>query len=201
MAIRIPWIPRSRWVYPRPISSGSHSFLGPSDPGKKPSPVDNWFDSWCIIKSMKMGLIILLVVLIAGGIYYTGLYTYFTKTEVNEEMPIVVDKESSISGEFREIDIIHKGSGMASLVKGSQEIILRFENFKVTSGPDLYVYLTNTIEPTGDIESLGEFIDLGRLKGNIGNQNYIVDGYREGYNTVVIWCKKYEVLFSFAVMN
>jgi hypothetical protein len=43
--------------------------------------------------------------------------------------------------------------------------VLRLEDLIVTNGSDLYVYL-----PTD--KSASDFIDLGRLKANIGNQNY-----------------------------
>jgi hypothetical protein len=42
------------------------------------------------------------------------------------------------------------------------------------------------------------FMDLGRLKGNIGNQNYEVpvDIDLSKYNNVLIWCKAFSVLFG-----
>jgi hypothetical protein len=71
--------------------------------------------------------------------------------------------------------------------------VLRVENLKVTNGPDLYVYLATD---TGS----SEFVDLGRLKGNIGNQNYVIPDGTDltKYNTVLIWCKLFSVLFGSA---
>ncbi len=73
--------------------------------------------------------------------------------------------------------------------------ILRLENFKATNGPDLYVYLSK--DPTGIDDGI---INLGRLKGNIGNQNYDIpeDASLEEYNNVLIWCKMFSVLFGSA---
>jgi hypothetical protein len=79
--------------------------------------------------------------------------------------------------------------------------MLRFEDFRVTNGPDLYVYLSQNPKPTRDESSLGAFIDLGKLKGNSGNQNYEITEDITGYNTAVIWCKRFGVLFSFAVLQ
>jgi len=39
--------------------------------------------------------------------------------------------------------------------------LLRFENFKATKGPDLFVYLATD-------ETANDFVNLGVLKGNIG---------------------------------
>ena len=91
-------------------------------------------------------------------------------------------------------DGIHNAEGIAkeiSLEDGKK--FIRFENFKVTNGPDLYVYLSTD-------KSASDFIDIGRLKANIGNQNYEVP---EGtdltkYGTVLIWCKAFSVLFGSA---
>ena len=43
-------------------------------------------------------------------------------------------------------------------------------------------------------------IDLGGLKGNIGDQNYAVprSAGRDGYRTVVIWCQRFSVTFGYA---
>lgn len=69
----------------------------------------------------------------------------------------------------------------------------------MTNGPDLYVYLSNSNTPTRDEKSLGQYVNLGRLKGNVGNQNYEIPELASGYTTAVIWCKKFSVLFSYAV--
>ena len=61
--------------------------------------------------------------------------------------------------------------------------------FFSTNGPDLYVYLSTD-------KSASDFVNLGRLKGNMGNQNYeIPQGTDlERYGTVLIWCKAFSVL-------
>lgn len=152
---------------------------------------------------MKKYLIILGIVVILVGIIYTGLYTYFTETKVSESLPPSVSggQKMLVVGTFGEIDFIHKGSGQAKLIESDGKKFLRFEDFKVTSGPDLYVYLTKSEKPTGDAESLGDFIDLGLLKGTMGNQNYEITQDISGYKTAVIWCKRFGILFSYAVMR
>ena len=63
-------------------------------------------------------------------------------------------------------------------------IILRLENFKSTNGPNVHLYLSTD-------KAASNFIDLGRLKANNGNQNYnILDGTDlSKYTMVLIWCK------------
>lgn len=154
-------------------------------------------------------------VLIVAGIAIVGFAIYygsflFTKKMVNEDIPIELMKEMKAesseptvakSGTFNEIDFIHKGKGRASLYKVSADKkLLRFEDFEVTNGPDLYVYLTRTENPKEDIAK-DEFINLGKLKGTVGNQNYEINNLSEDYKTVVIWCKQFSVLFSFAVLE
>jgi electron transfer DM13 len=70
-------------------------------------------------------------------------------------------------------------------------LILRFENLDVTNGPDLYVYLATDT-------TAKDFVSLGRLKGNIGNQNYPIPENTdfEKYHTVLIWCQAFSTLFG-----
>jgi peptide-methionine (R)-S-oxide reductase len=75
-------------------------------------------------------------------------------------------------------------------------MILRLENFRATNGPDLYVYLATD-------NSASDYVDLGGLKGNIGNQNYDIP---EGtdfskYDSVLIWCKAFSVLCGSAKLE
>ena len=89
-------------------------------------------------------------------------------------------------------DAFHMASGQVKVLRsqdGTQ--ILRFENLDVTNGPDLYVYLA--IDTTAK-----DFVNLGRLKGNIGNQNYPIPENTdfEKYNTVLIWCQAFSTLFG-----
>ena len=88
----------------------------------------------------------------------------------------------------------HPTSGEAIVIgNGTGQRFLRFENFETDNGPDLNVYLVNS--STGDVS---DFIDLGDLKGNIGDQNYEipVGVDLEVYDEVVIWCVRFGVGFG-----
>lgn len=78
--------------------------------------------------------------------------------------------------------------------------VLRLEDFASTNGPDLYVYLTSANAGDDDASLDADFIDLGLLTGNIGNQNYTIpaDVDLSRYNTVVIWCRRFTVGFGAA---
>ena len=108
-------------------------------------------------------------------------------------------------GMFRDADSFHKGEGSATLYTlpdGSN--VLRLEDFRVTNGPDLRVILASHPDPMsrGNVHS-GEYVELGKLKGNIGNQNYTLpDGLSpDDYNSVIIYCKPFQVLFSVAPLS
>ncbi len=101
-------------------------------------------------------------------------------------------------GTFGDADGFHKASGVAKLVRMADgSYVVRIENLKVTNGPDLYVYLAQ-----GKDASAG-FLNLGRLKGNIGSQNYeIPSGMTpEKYSYVLIWCRAFSVLFGYAELT
>ena len=90
----------------------------------------------------------------------------------------------------------HPTAGEAVVLgNGTGQRFLRFENFETDNGPDLNVYLVNS--STGDVS---DFIDLGDLKGNIGEQNYEIpeDVDLSVYDTVWIWCVRFSSGFGSA---
>ena len=104
------------------------------------------------------------------------------------------------TGMFRDADDFHRGSGSATMFRGPDgNHILRFEDFMVTNGPALSVLLSQATGITSS-ENLGEYLDLGPLKGNIGNQNYDVPAGTDvaAYQTVVIYCVPFRVVFATA---
>ncbi len=95
----------------------------------------------------------------------------------------------------------HPGEGVASvLTDGSSQRFLRFEQFSTDNGPDLNVYLTVAGADAPDGEFDDDFVDLGNLKGNIGDQNYEIppEVDLERFDTVVVWCVRFSVAFTAA---
>ena len=94
-------------------------------------------------------------------------------------------------------DGFHKAQGVAKVINlADGRTFLRLENLKTTNGPDLYVYLS-----TG--KDASDIVSLGKLKGNIGNQNYEIPTGTDlaKYNTVLIWCKAFSTLFGSAKLS
>lgn len=103
-------------------------------------------------------------------------------------------------GEFSNADAIHKGAGQATLYElPDTSHVVRFEDFRTTNGPALVVYLSKHPDPTkaADVAD-NDFLSLGDLKGNVGNQNYPLPPETDvaQYKSVVIWCELFGVLFS-----
>ena len=115
--------------------------------------------------------------------------------EMEEPMP-PDEPVALVTASFVGADSFHEGSGDATiyeLADGSR--VLRFENFDVTNGPDLHVLLA-----TGTGGELGEYVDLGSLKGNVGSQNYDLpaDIDPADYASIVIYCEPFHVVFATA---
>lgn len=95
-----------------------------------------------------------------------------------------------LSGTFRDADPSHRASGMVYL--SGQDVSL--VDFVSTNVPDARVYLAN------DTDAQGGFVDLGKLKGSRGNQNYSVPSNIDidDYKYVLIWCRAFSILVGSA---
>jgi hypothetical protein len=112
---------------------------------------------------------------------------------VNEQEAAVT--QSILTGNFIGVnDGIHNAEGVAKVIPlDDGTSVMRLEDFKATNGPDLYVYLATD-------KSASDIVNLGRLKGNVGNQNYPTPAGTDftKYNTVLIWYQAFSVLFGSA---
>ncbi len=95
----------------------------------------------------------------------------------------------------------HETSGKAIVFDENGQSTLRLENLKTSNGPDVHVYLVKGMDPK--MVKDGSFIDLGTLKGNIGDQNYTIPtGTKlDEYNAVTVWCKRFSVGFGGAELK
>ena len=101
-------------------------------------------------------------------------------------------------GEFAGADG-HAGSGTASVVgQPSGDRLLTFTEFDVDPGVDVDVYLV-----PGDGSDVSDRVDLGNLKGNVGDQQYEIpaDADLNRYGTVVLWCKPFTVRIAVAELD
>jgi hypothetical protein len=122
---------------------------------------------------------------------------------VDEKMPtkqVSLPDQTLASGKFH--SILHPTSGTATIYRASDgSRFLRFTDFKTSNGPDVHVYMVAAEDANDDatVERAG-FIDLGTIKGNIGDQNYALgpDVDLSKYRAVSIWCKRFSYNFGTA---
>ncbi|MEO0497198.1 MAG: DM13 domain-containing protein [Pseudomonadota bacterium] len=124
---------------------------------------------------------------------------------VDETIEAGAGNAAIVSGQFRDADSAHRGSGNATIfTAASGEPRLAFTEFEVTNGPDLEVWLVKNPDPqsSADVKA-SEWVSLGQLKGNIGDQSYAIpEGVDLGeYGSAVIWCEQFGVLFSVATLQ
>lgn len=104
------------------------------------------------------------------------------------------------AGSFQSVR--HAASGKAMVIELAEGgRVLTLTNFEVENGPDLRVYfVAGSATTEGEVS---DFVDLGGLKGNRGNQQYEVpaDVDVSRYSTAVIWCRAFSVLFARAPLQ
>lgn len=158
-----------------------------------------------ILNSTFGRLLVAGVVILGAIIAWILISPLFINNTVQEE---AVSPQATIShnGSFMDADRAHQGSGAVSVqVNTDGTRTLRFEDFEGTNGPDLFVWLTSVDDVQGNRRSVGgdAVVDLGRLKGNVGSQNYEIpaDVDLSEFDTVIVWCRAFGVLFSFAELS
>jgi hypothetical protein len=80
--------------------------------------------------------------------------------------------------------------------------ILRFEDdTDIQNGPDLYVWLLEEDDYEGGTPS--DYIDLGKIKGNVGGQNYDLPPEYDPnvHRLVLIWCLRFATPFAAAPLT
>jgi hypothetical protein len=147
---------------------------------------------------------------LAFGLFWFAPWQLFLDKKVDEALPSVRTAAATkteaqpggrltlAAGEFRSLE--HESSGRALILRLSDgSRYLRFEDLNTSNGPDLRVLLS--VHPLDDdwhVWDDQEFLDLGGLKGNIGDQNYLLpnDFALSKYRTAVVWCRRFHVGFA-----
>lgn len=153
---------------------------------------------------MKKKIIISVIVLIFIGIAYYLIAPAFIVKEANDALPevdfdmsgpmTVEPIEEILSGEL--IESAHSVSGFVRVYDTKGMKTLRFEDLDTINGPDLFIYLAT--DTTAE-----DFVNLGEVKATKGNVNYEIPPNvdLEKYDTVLIWCRAFRVLFSYAELE
>jgi Electron transfer DM13 len=158
-------------------------------------------------RKLIYGLIIVAVVALWAAFRPERL---FVNAKVNETFPATVSMSTVGSsdtvlatGNFH--GVAHKGAGTATIhLLADGKRVLRFTNFETSNGPDVHVYLIAANDATdSEMVKKAGFVEIGSLKGNIGDQNYELpsDLDLSKYHAVTIWCKRFSVNFATAPLS
>ena len=106
-----------------------------------------------------------------------------------------VEPSEVVTGDFDGID--HAAEGTATIYEQRGNYVLRFEDdTDIQNGPDLYVWLLADDDYQGGSPS--GYIDLGKIRGNVGGQNYDLppEYDPEVHRYVLIWCLRFTTPFA-----
>lgn len=130
----------------------------------------------------------------------------FINQSVHEQLPPTEDgslPKALALGSFH--GVMHPTQGAATVYSlGDGNRILRFTSFSTSNGPNVHVYMLAASDAKDNASARhASFIDLGPIKGNIGDQNYTLgpDVDLSKYRTVLLWCKRFNVNFGAAPLT
>ena len=132
------------------------------------------------------------------AVIVASLFLYAGTTRAQQKGPNVLAR-----GEFHNADKAGKGTATVyQVAKGKR--LLRLTGFAVDNGPDLHVRLiaADDARDTASVAKTGH-VELGKLKGNKGNQNYDLPENVDlsKYKVVSIWCNRFSVNFAAAPLT
>jgi len=108
-----------------------------------------------------------------------------------------------LTGRFH--SVAHETKGTATVHDlGGGHRVLRLTDFATSNGPDVRVYLVAANDATDNASvTKAGFVELGKLKGNQGDQNYDVPTGLDltKYRAVTIWCRRFSVNFATAPLT
>ena len=168
----------------------------------------------------RQGAVIAVVLVIAAVAWYLG-SPLFIRTTANEAFPTsepvvaigastgastaaaapastaAAGPRAIASGALGYVDALHNGTGRVLQLQTGSAVTLRFENVAITNAPDVHVYLSRD---TGGTWSEATSLYLGPLKATNGSFNYAVpaDADVSAYKSVVVWCRQFSVLVTWA---
>ncbi len=159
---------------------------------------------------------------------YFGVQALFTNTTVEDPLPrdpqasgpdhtslptpnalqtASSSAQAVFAGDFTQGDSTYRIRGEARIVTENGERLLLLRDFDVTNGPDLFVYfVAASSTENADVKqqaSEGRFVQLAPLKGNRGNQTYVLpaDLDASAYPVVSIWCRRFSRNFGSALLK
>ncbi|WP_433113459.1 DM13 domain-containing protein [Micromonospora sp. CA-246542] len=166
--------------------------------------------TWIVAAALGVGA--------AGALYWFQPWRLFTDTVVAEPLSTTVPQPSQSSSEAADVPVSaivlaegtfvtheHDTSGTVRMVRnpdGSHQ--LEIDGLDTSDGPDLRVWLSDQRVRTGTagwrVFDDGRYAELGKLKGNHGDQVYRLAAGVDpaAFRSVSIWCKRFAVSFGAA---
>lgn len=102
----------------------------------------------------------------------------------------------------------HETSGTVRIIENPDGTrVLTLENLSTSNGPDVHVWLaTAPVVPGQDgwfAADDGVWVDLGLMKGNLGNQVYDIPAEVDlaAFPSVYLWCAQFAVSFGAASLS
>jgi hypothetical protein len=160
------------------------------------------------MSSRKLFVLAALLVAVGAAWYAFRPERLFINQKVNEQFPTAsaanMGPTKLATGTFH--SAAHETKGTAAVFQvGEGKRTLRLTDFATSNGPDVRVYLVAAADAKdNDTVKNAGFVELGSLKGNIGDQNYDVPANVDlnKYRAVTIWCARFGVNFGTApLMN
>jgi hypothetical protein len=107
-------------------------------------------------------------------VWYLGSPLFVSRIVHDEAPGVGTAAQVLVQGRFGVIDAIHTGEGTAVILQlPDGQRVLRLDDFRVTNGPDLYVYLSGHPAPRSSAELHADAaFEVAALKGNVGGQTY-----------------------------
>jgi hypothetical protein len=131
-----------------------------------------------------------------------------TTAPLSTEMPSATatpaEPVALLSGSFIGVGRYDAGGTATIYELPDGQLLLRFEDFAATNGPDLLVGFSGHATPMSSSELHDQgYLELERLKGNAGNQNYLLPAGIDlaAFQSVTIYCRAFSVMFGFASLQ
>jgi hypothetical protein len=167
---------------------------------------------------VRIGVAAALLFLVAAVGWYLG-SPLFVRTYTNEALPAPTTSAATpqptaattltsapagprvlVMGELGYVDSLHNGKGPVRIVEVAGQRFVRFEDVAITNAPDIHVYLSRE---TGGKWAEATSLYLGALKATNGSFNYELSAAVDvaSYKSVVVWCRAFRVLITWADLS
>jgi Electron transfer DM13 len=118
-------------------------------------------------------------------------------------VPLPPEAVGILTGKFTVIDAVHRATGVITFYRlPDDSLVLRLEEFEVTNGPGLVLYLSSNAEPEmiADLSGVATEYQIGPLVGSQGDQQFVIpqELNLDPYRSVVIVSEPLGMIYSVA---